>query len=60
MNTTYQLYEDETKHDRTFIPKDHPQKEMLINGKPLIWEIEAENFEEACEKRDQYLQMRAV
>jgi len=49
----YELWRDAGSD--TFIPEDSTQKKFLTEGKALLWTVEAESWNEACFKKNEYL-----
>jgi hypothetical protein len=55
MSKTYELWVDGERSEMTFIPSDHPQWGIHTVGCTKLWEVEADSWEEACTKRNEYL-----
>lgn len=53
----YELWEarDEGGDGFTFIPENHPQRSRLTRGSVLVWSVEADNWEEANQKRHEHM-----
>jgi len=49
----YELWGNEDGY--SFLPEDHSQKELITEDEVLIWTAEAETWQEACFKRNEYL-----
>jgi hypothetical protein len=54
MTKTYEYWEDDEGH--AFFPSDCTQREIILGANPrLVWTIEADSWEDAMEKRAEYL-----